>query len=118
MSLTVGEVACLIEMVVKRGMGGSELLCRLHFPKSLYRSLWSSTGHRAVFRLIAAHLTTMGIAACPDGSVAASRSIGNDVLSLDESVFTGGSVSEDKGIVSDLDEVKVQRRGGDGPPFF
>jgi hypothetical protein len=61
-------------------MDGSELLWTLHSPKSLYRSLWSSAGHRAVLRLIAAHLTAMGI-------------------------------------VSDLDEVKVQRRGGDGPPI-
>ncbi len=43
--------------------------------------------------------------------------LGNDGLSLDESVLTGESVPVDKGIVSDLDEVKMPRPGGDGLPF-
>jgi hypothetical protein len=78
-SLTVGEVAFLIEVVVKRGMDGSELLRGLHFPKSLYRSLPSSEGQRAVFRPIVhpvAYFTTIDIAEFTHGSVVASHSFG------------------------------------------
>jgi hypothetical protein len=83
-SLTIDEMAFVVEMVVDRGVDGSELLERFHLPKSQHGTFTSAEWQVAVPHPVvhpSAHFAAVEIAQFVYRGRVGTQSVGNDHLS-------------------------------------